>query len=720
MASQPGKSRSLANRIRRFLKRHLSKRLGPVVTSVQGLSNKEFLGLFSLEEESSGTSGAISDEVLLQHFSMRIEADWPSIPNILTDLRIDLSEMTDKEIIERADRALSGDLHPSGIRPKLTGAGRIDWSTNPSDSREWLLMIHRHAWWSLWGAAYQRTGDEKYAAAFVSQLTDWIEQHPLPRQKSEHSESWRLMEAGLRMRVSWIPVFRAFFDSPHFTDTVKLKMLRAICDHGRFLSRFHTNRNHLVRESNGLIAVGLSFPEFRDSASWVEAGLQRLDEELRAQVNKDGSHIEMSVGYQWLTIDEFEVTRSLLSRHGKKLPTSDLDESLHRLYSFLAGVIRPDRTFPQLNDGFILWGADRMRNAARHSGWSDIEYVASGGAAGSRPHYCSQSFPDAGLHIMRSDWNDNARYLAFDTGPYGGPHGHEDMLSFELSAYGAPFIVDPGSYTYQKNDPYRNYFVGSAGHNTVLVDQMSQIRRWGREHMTPAVRNDVYGTWQPGRDVDFASGQYDDGYAPFALTKPDGATIGEDVVHQRDIIFVKPDYWVVVDYLAAAEAHDYDFLFHLAPDVVTTLREADNALCHSKRNGAQLSVRGFSTGTLSSDELIGAESPIQGWYSSDHHKKVPSPTLIFRCRGGASVCVAWLLCPLPPGAEADSVQASLISDPDSSDLQIEVRYQDRIDVISIRNDQMSRKIAGRTPASDIFLNRNGEKCWSVGQEEISA
>jgi hypothetical protein len=565
--------------------------------------------------------------------------------------------------------------------------------------------------------AYRHTGDEKYAAAFVAQLHDWIDKHPLPRQKAEHSESWRLMEVGLRTRVTWIPVFGVFFRSPHFDDVIKLKMLRAFCDHGRFLNQFHTNRNHLVRESNGLIALGFCFPEFRDSTTWIETGLTRLDDELHAQVNQDGSHIEMSVGYQWLTIDEFEVTRSLLSRHGQKLPVSDLDGSLKRLYEFLAAVIRPDSTFPQLNDGFILWGADRLRDAARDAGWREIEFMASGGAAGSSPDYCSRSFPNAGLHIMRSGWGANAHYLVFDTGPYGGPHGHEDKLSFELSAHGVPFIVDPGSYTYEKSDPYRNYFVSSAGHNTVLVDQLSQIRRWNKDHMTPVTQNGVNGIWHTSGKIDFASGWYDDGYAAFALVKPLNASICAGVTHQRDVIFVKPDYWVVVDYLDASDFHDYEFLFHLAPDVVVTAMGENSAVCKSSRNGAQLDVRAFSTEAFSGDQLIGVESPIQGWYSSDHHKKVPSTTLAFRCRSSASICVAWVLRPLPAGAEADPGRASLISDPAATVLEIEIPYQDQIDVISISREPGLRRPPGDGPVSDIVLSRNGEIYWSSRQRD---
>ena len=151
--------------------------------------------------------------------------------------------MTDKEVVDRANAALDGDLHPSGVRPRMTSKGRIDWASNPSKNREWLLMMHRHSWWPLWGAAYQRTNDETYAKAFVSQLSDWIDQNPMPRQKSEQMESWRLMEVGLRMRVSWIPAFACFFESPAFTDNIKLKMLRSIYDHAQFLNQFHTNRN---------------------------------------------------------------------------------------------------------------------------------------------------------------------------------------------------------------------------------------------------------------------------------------------------------------------------------------------------------------------------------------------------------------------------------------------------------------------------------------------
>jgi len=707
-------SRSFASRAIRYLRRVLKNRLGPRVTSVQSTSDTEFLSLLRFQVDNGPFDPSQIDSVaeLMRHLGGRIHEKWPAIPNSLTDLRIDLSRMTDKEVVERANAALDGDLHPSGIRPYTTSEGQIDWASNPSKSREWLLMMHRHAWWPLWGAAYQRTSDDRYAEAFVSQLSNWIDQHPMPRQKSEQVESWRLMEAGLRMRVSWIPAFACFFGSPAFTDDMKLKMLRAIYDHAQFLCQFHTNRNHLIRESNGLIAVGLCFPEFAISRECVERGLHRLDRELHAQVNADGSHIEMSVGYQWLAIDEYEVTRSLLSQYQRSLPNSDLDKTLHKMYGFLASVIRPDKSFPQLNDGFILWGADRLAEAGRVFGWEDIEYIGSGGVSGLKPGYCSKSFPNAGLHVMRSDWTSSARYLISDTGPYGGPHGHEDKLSFELFAFGAPFIVDPGSYTYEKSDQYRAYFVGSQGHNTVLVDQGSQIRRWDAKHMNPVAQDVSHGHWRCNDDFDFVSGSYSEGYAPFSLVKPRETDIDSDVTHQRDFVFAKSDYWVLVDYLDASRVHDYSFLFHLAPGTLIENRTGSSALLRSGRNGAQLIMQGLTVQEIGSAVIEGQESPIQGWYSEDHHRKGPSPTLIFEVGQARSIFVAWVLYPLPLEANADDLKFNWLRDPTASRLEFEINYSGSADTIAILNNAEERATDAAYSPSNIMIERAGKKGWS--------
>jgi len=703
--------RSILIRLLHSVQRVLTRLFGTRVRSIQSSADKDFLKLFDFRLEEMKFDPSDSDAVgdLLHHYEERVGSDWPGIPNVLTDLRIELTQMSDEEVIKRADDALKGNLHSSGLRPLFTEEGSLDWKTNPSTSREWLHKLHRHGWWPLWAAAFERTGDEKYAQAFVTQLVDWIDQNPIPSQKSERLFGWRLMEVGLRMRVSWIPVFACFYKSAAFTDAAKMKMLRAIFDHGRFLYKFCTNRNHLLRESNGLLAVGLCFPEFLESRGWAEEAERRLDTELETQINNDGSHIEMSVGYQWLTVDEFEVTRSLLHHYQRSLATSNLDETLRKMYEFLAAIIRPDRTFPQLNDGFILWGAGHLAAVGRREGWAKIEYAASTDGSGSKPDYCSRSFPNAGIHVMRSDWSAEARYMIADTGPYGGPHGHEDKLSFELSAYGATFIVDPGSYTYSKADPYREYFVGSQGHNTVLVDQHSQARRRYLTHMQPAVRDDKHGYWSSNDDFDHASGRYNEGYAPFSINRSASTTIDTDVTHQRDFIFVKPDYWVVVDYLTGSEQHDFTFLFHLSPHVEVETLCGSRALLRCVNNGAQLVLAGVTEHEIASEIIKGLESPIQGWYSEDHYEKCPSPVLSFNISNARSAFVSWVLYPLPPGADSEQVRVSVSRNQDVRRSIVNVRSGNKLDNVTIPDGPNALPESGSELASRISIERSGKR-----------
>jgi len=690
--------RSLLHGVKRRLRNTLTQLFGARVQSVQSCTDTEFLKLVDIE-----TGDGVND--LLRHYEQRVSSGWLGAPNSLTDLRLDLTQMTDDEIVKRADDALDGDLHSSGLGPAMTDDGGIDWKSNPSSTREWLHKLHRHGWWPLWAAAFERTGDEKYAQAFVAQLVDWIDKNPIPSQKSERLFGWRLMEVGLRIRVSWIPVFASFYKSAAFTDAVKMKMLRAIYDHGRFLNEFRTNRNHLLRESNGLLAIGLCFPEFKESGGWIKKAMGRLETEVAQQINSDGSHIEMSVGYQWLTVDELEVTRSLLKhyRHGSGMPV--LDGAVRKMYEFLAAIIRPDRTFPQLNDGFILWGVGRLAAAARQEGWGAIEFIATLGESGIEPDYCSRSFPNAGLHVMRSDWSADARYMIVDTGPYGGPHGHEDKLSFELSAYGATFIVDPGSYTYNKTDPYREYFVASQGHNTVLVDQHGQARRNNPDHMRPAVRDEQYGYWFSNDGSDYASGRYDEGYAPFSINPRADTKVDTDVIHRRDIAFAKPDYWVVADYLSGSRSHEFTFLFHLSPDVVVESLRGTNALLRSVKNGAQLVLTAVTSHDMSGETISGQESPIQGWYSEDHYKKCPSPALSFAITNVRSAIVAWVLYPLPSDGDPGRVNVSASNDPDTHDLVVKVQSGGNLDYAKIPVEPDALPENGGKMVSGISIER---------------
>ena len=142
---------------------------------------------------------------------------------------------------------------------------------------------------------------------------------------------------------------------------------------------------------------------------------------------------------------------------------------------------------------------------------------------------------------MRTDWTPEALYLTVNYGLSAGFHTHFDLLDFELYAYGKPMAVDAGiGLTY--DDPlYNPWYRSSRAHNMVAVND-SNIEREG-----------VHGEnirWGSTHSIDFFAGEHR-GYQRFG------------VQHRRQIAFVKPSYWFMLDDLSCTRPGDtLSWYFH--------------------------------------------------------------------------------------------------------------------------------------------------------------
>jgi len=709
--------RNGGTKLKRKIKHKLLEFLSPALVSVQKSSDQKFLELFNIKDVANriskdDVSSAVS--CLIDHYSKKVKFRWLLPPKTITDLRLDLDQISREKLIHQADSILQFRFMPNNHFPRITVDENIDWHFNPISSREWLLRLHRHQWWPILGLAYHNTGDERYANAFVNQMMDWISKNPPPNQKDERNHAWRLMEVGLRLRVSWIPSFGLFFQSPLFDNKAKLKMLRSIYDHASFLFLFKTNRNHLLRESNGLLYTSVYFPEFKKASLWQNEALKRIDKEIAKQINQDGSHIEVSTGYQWLVIDELEKTYDLLNSNNLKLPSKDLEALLEKMYGVLANLIRPDGTFPEINDGFIRWDFNRLADAGRKFNRKDFIYIGTRGEEGSKPGSTSKGLKDAGFYIMRNDWTKDASYLLFNAGPYGGPHGHEDKLSIEVAAFGQSFVVDSGSYTYEKTDPYRVYFVGSQAHNTVLVDGFGQIRRWQKKHMHPERGSNGEGVWISNTGFDYAASSYSEGYSTFLLKKPENPEIIENVTHTRRIIFVKPDYWIMIDNLEAPMPHQYQLLFHVPHDVAVHVCPELKVELSGTFSAARLHIVPMQFKDLTLSLECGSESPIQGWLSIDHHCKVPSTAIIYESQKKSSAVFTTLLFPIAGEQINEEKLIQPIKVTGQNNLACAVSSARGVDYLMFSNDHAPKQFATFESAGIIAVFRTDHKgkLWS--------
>ena len=169
------------------------------------------------------------------------------------------------------------------------------------------------------------------------------------------------------------------------------------------------------------------------------------------------------------------------------------------------------------------------------------------------------------------------------------------------------------------------------------------------------------------------------------------------------MVFARPDFWFIVDHLDATQRHRYDFLFHLAPDTVVTVNKDSTVHLLCENNGAQMLLLPVVGGKLNVKAVTGASAPIQGWYSEDHHKKCPAPTLNFHVEDERNMTAAWVLYPLPPGADSTVIQVSMMKSDTDDAFAFEVSNRALTHSISVSKPSLTAAAGEALNHADIVI-----------------
>lgn len=482
--------------------------------------------------------------------------------------------------------------------------GKIDWTYNATEhtpgqtpNSEWRLQLNRMLFWVDMARAYQITKDERYPAAFASQLRSWIDQCPLPATvQNDHKSSWRTIETGIRLGHTWIRAFDGFLPSAKLSDADIMAFTRSVIEQARYLHGSPTDVNWLLMEMNGLATTALYFPEFRDSAEWRTFAFDKLAKEMDRQILPDGGHFELSTGYHNdVVITNFQAPAEMAAWTGQEdaIP-STYNRSLERAFDWSLATMTPDRNRPKTNDA---WPGDTrfvMRQATKlFPGREDFQWIATDGERGKPPAIGSTFLDWSGFAVMRSGWQPDANYLLFDVGPLGIGghmglgHAHQDKLNVVLWAYGREILFDNGGSSYRW-DKWRVWSRSSLSHNCVMVDGLGQNR--GRNVASAGQEKDpervsqapINADWKSDAAFDFASAVYDGpfgtseytsagNYVPGVYDEKAGPQKRRLASHRRSVLFLKPDVFVVVDTMTPIDdkSHRYEARWQLMSTAIT-------------------------------------------------------------------------------------------------------------------------------------------------------
>lgn len=606
----------------------------------------------------------------------------------------------------------------------------IDWTTLLDNDVESNVYLNAMPFVRTLWRGFRETGEAQYLEHAGRMVRAWWETSPVPDRQRPYLQ-WRTLEAGNRAAQQWPEPFLEFSRDEQFRESVAWPMARSYLDHARYLLahiRPYPHNWHQV-ENTGLAAAAILFPEWKDSDLFLEVALRRLRWCNQEQFLPDGFQAECSTSYHLFPLAGHLAVAELARRVGRPLPDYFLD-NLERWVEAPVLMLQPNSTLPVVNDGSPreIDPAPLVQRALFLFDRQGFRYAATHGAEGKPPEQVSFSFPHAGYYIMRDRWAPEGQYLLFDAGYYGASHQHEDKLSFVLWAEGRPLIFDPGTYQYVR-DERRLYFTSSRGHNTLLVDGRGQARRflYEREHLPSRhleiePRPDPDSLFVSERTFDYARGWYRLGYARDEARLDGGSPEPwlRDVHHNRSILYVKGEYWVLVDHITGSGTHRIEQVFHLAPIIggpspdeikPGTVEILEGGGVRSANDGVgDIAILPASDVNWKVRDECGQRDPFRGW--SALYGEVPSHDITFELEAELPLTLGVVLWPVGLGSSAL---------PQVSTAPLEVRGGGRAISLEVRKSEVRDRFlfaAREAAVTSGEIAFRGEALWIREREGL--
>lgn len=244
------------------------------------------------------------------------------------------------------------------------------------------------------------------------------------------------------------------------------------------------------------------------------------------------------------------------------------------------------------NNPYFRWHSEQI--GAGPSGRKAIRIFNPGLEARS-PDELPQSrvFYDVGLVAMHSkmaDPDSNVMML-FKSNPFGAiSHNHASQNAFIIEAFKEPLAISSGYRQTHGIPHHREWIWQTKAHNSILVDNEGQVPR------------------QRSSSGEIIEYQEHDGYVYTAgdATKAYGERLEK---FHRHILFVRPDYFVIIDDLkTSGSSSTYQWLFHAMSEMQV---DDKNHVVVSTSGDARLALRFMTPGDLEFKQHTGFDPPVE-------------------------------------------------------------------------------------------------------------
>lgn len=588
---------------------------------------------------------AAACDALLAHYRTGDSATWWR-ERELGEEPGDEEMQSDSPAAERADELFMRDIylgHDGPGKMPRNADGHLAWGyTGPRTDQGFRSRVNRHSHLRLLLEAYRQTGESKYLHRLDQDIRDWI------TAANGRVVPWGTgpLDVGIR-GTSWAELFFSLQEEPGFRDATRLLMLSTLPDHADYLLENPGGGNWISMTQRGALSVALGFPEFHDAEHWKSTALATIFANAEETVYPDGAQTELTAAYHMVPLARFDAMADLLREAGEPVP-ADFQETITRMWDYMARIVRPDGRRPMNNDSGAKDHTGQLIEIAEKYDRPDWLYIATNGQRGERPAGPPSDFhPYAGHLISRGGYGEHAHWSFFDVGPLGfGGHRHFDHGQLSITAFGRDLLTDQGRFTYSgpvADQFRRSYAMHARGHNTILIDG-------GGQDGDKEVTDHPHSLAGIQEEFDFAVGTYADGFEKDAA---------RPLRHTRAMIYLRDIGWVVVDRVEGHGTHRIEPLWHFHPDREVTV-EGDQIVTTDPGDG-HLRIQPVGGLDWTVEIVQGREEPHpQGWYSRKYGELQPAPCAVYEATIDRAATFAWVMTPggePPAAAEVEWLEA---------------------------------------------------------------
>jgi len=332
-----------------------------------------------------------------------------------------------------------------------------------------------------------------------SEILSWIEKNPLNMGPNFSCSQ----EISIRV-LNWIFTLYYYKNSPALTEERFTKIITSIYDQAQHVeahlnfSLLTVRNNHAITECLLLYTVGHLFPFYPQSDRWKVKGKKFLEQEGLYQIYPDGSYLQFSTNYQRVVIQLYTWAFYLGNANNDHFSPA-LTERLNKALNFLYQLQDPiSGMLPNYgaNDGALFFPLNQCEFRDYRPQLNALHYILNGKSLyqeqdvqedlfwfSNQSHVSAESksrqtssFSTGGYYTLR----DADKFAFIRCGNHPDRPSQADNLHLDIWYQGKNILRDAGSYKYNTSKEETRFFMGTASHNTIMIEDNDQMYKGGR------------------------------------------------------------------------------------------------------------------------------------------------------------------------------------------------------------------------------------------------